>query len=458
LFCRSGLTSSRPIPNTLARSTLAASALAGALLLAGCSGSTSGGGASSPELGSGVVLRVPKDHATIQAAVDAAAPGDLVLIEPGTYRESVSIVTERIVVRGLDRNTVILDGGHELADGILISADGVAIENLTVMRYRQNGVLISGVMASTSRSPTARSGRSDGSRYGSVGEVVYGMGDAVVDGYRVSYVTVANNGLYGLYAFAARNGVFEHSYASGHPDSGFYVGQCRPCNALLRDLIAERNAIGYYGTNASGDVWVVESVFRNNRLGIAPNSQDAERLAPQADTWVVGNLVVDNDDPATPEISMGFFGAGIAVGGGTSNSVLRNRVEGHDGAGIIVLPMGTFEPTGNTIRGNVLRGNRFDLVLRLRDARPGSNCFAQNSFATSDPVGIESLLPCEGTRQSWTDGGYMPLKGPPGIGVRDIPLPSAQPSMPDAATAPARTAMGTPVFPDPDSIAVPERP
>jgi hypothetical protein len=400
---------------------------------------------------------VPEDHATIQAAIDAAAPGDLVLIAPGTYHESVWIDTERIVVRGLDRNAVILDGGHELADGILISADGVAIENLTVMRYRQNGVLFSGAIASTSRSPAARSGSGDGGRYGSVGEVVYGMGDAVVDGYRVSYVTVANNGLYGLYAFAARNGIFEHSYASGHPDSGFYVGQCRPCNALLRDLIAERNAIGYYGTNASGDVWVVESVFRNNRLGIAPNSQDAERLAPQEDTWVVGNLVVDNDDPATPEIAMGFFGAGIAVGGGTSNSVLRNRVEGHDGAGIIVLPMGTFEPSGNSIRGNVLSENRFDLVLRLRDTRPGSNCFAQNSFATSDPVGIESLLPCEGTRQAWTDGGYTPLTAPPGVDVRDIPLPPAQPSMPDAATERGRPAVGTPVFPDPDSIAVPVR-
>ena len=429
----------------------------GALLLAGCSGGAAGGEPSSPELGSGVVLQVPKDHATIQAAVNAAAPGDLVLIAPGTYRESVWIDTERIVVRGLDRNTVILDGGHELADGILISADGVAIENLTVMRYRQNGVLFSGAIASTSRSPATRSGRGDGGRYGSAGEVVYGMGDAVVDGYRVSYVTVANNGLYGLYAFAARNGVFEHSYASGHPDSGFYVGQCRPCNALLHDLIAEHNAIGYYGTNASGDVWVVESMFRNNRLGIAPNSQDAERLAPQADTWVVGNLVIDNDDASTPEISMGFFGAGIAIGGGTSNTVLRNRVEGHDGAGIIVLPMGTFEPSGNTIRGNVLTGNRFDLVLRLRDARPGSNCFAQNSFATSDPVGIESLLPCEGTRQAWADGGYTPLVGPPGVDVRDIPLPPAQPSMPDAATARGRPALGTPVFPDPDSIAVPVR-
>ena len=30
-------------------------------------------------------LHVPTDHPTIQAAVDAASPGDLILVEPGVY-------------------------------------------------------------------------------------------------------------------------------------------------------------------------------------------------------------------------------------------------------------------------------------------------------------------------------------------------------------------------------------
>ncbi|MBM3321772.1 MAG: right-handed parallel beta-helix repeat-containing protein [Candidatus Eisenbacteria bacterium] len=37
------------------------------------------------------VQRVPGDHPTIQAAVDAAAPGDTVWIAPGSYTENVSI-------------------------------------------------------------------------------------------------------------------------------------------------------------------------------------------------------------------------------------------------------------------------------------------------------------------------------------------------------------------------------
>jgi hypothetical protein len=298
----------------------------------------------------------------------------------------------------------------------------------------------------------AASARGDGG-YGAV----YGAGDAVLDGYRASYVTVANNGLYGLYAFAARNGVFEHSYASGHPDSGFYVGQCRPCNAVLRQLTAEGNAIGYYGTNASGDVWIVESVFVGNRLGIAPNSQDAEMLAPQEQSYVIGNLVVANQGVDTPEIGDGFFGAGIAVGGGTANVVLRNRVEGNLGAGIIVLPLGGYDPMGNEIRDNVLSGNGHDLVLRLRGARPGDNCFAGNRFSTSDPVDIEQALACDEPARMWEEGSYESPVAPPGRDVRDLPPPPSQPSMPDAAIAPARPAVGVPTMPDITAIAVPDR-
>ncbi|HEY6687699.1 MAG TPA: hypothetical protein VI094_15965, partial [Propionibacteriaceae bacterium] len=64
---------------------------------------------------------------------------------------------------------------------------------------------------------------------------------------------------YGIYAFDSADGLFEHSYASGSPDSGFYIGQCHPCDAVVDQVVAERNALGYSGTNAGGNLQIVRS-------------------------------------------------------------------------------------------------------------------------------------------------------------------------------------------------------
>ena len=61
---------------------------------------------------------IPKNTAyftTIQAAVNDATKGDWVLIEPGVYDEEVKVGTAHsgICIRGMNRNTVILDGKHE---------------------------------------------------------------------------------------------------------------------------------------------------------------------------------------------------------------------------------------------------------------------------------------------------------------------------------------------------------
>ncbi len=392
------------------------------------------------------VISVPGDADTIQQAVDRAREGDLVLIEAGTYVESVLVEQEGIVIRGVDRNDVILDGGDSLPNGFEVVANGVAIENLTVRAFTQNGIVFNGAAVA------AKQGESSGGY-----RRVPGVDDAVVNGYRVSYVTAVNNGLYGVYAFSARNGIIENSYASGHPDSGFYVGQCKPCNAVLRNLVAERNAIGYFGTNASDGVYVIESVFRNNRLGIAPNSQDAEFLAPQQATVVAANLVVDNDDASAPAIPDGFFAGGIAVGGGTKNQVIGNRVVGHDGAGIIVLTMGRFVPEENEIKENVLVDNAVDLVYAVVDGVVLGNCFAGNEYITSRPVDLENLMVCgESSPSTIGPTAFSLPEAPPNVDHRLIPGPGDQPTMPDARTAPAVIPQGVPKFPDLTTLQVPQ--
>ena len=310
-----------------------------------------GPGRETPPSLPGDEVRVPQDEPTIQAAVDAAEPGGIVVISPGVYEEAVLVTTPFLTIRGLDRNRVILEGGFTLDNGIqVIEADGVTIENMTARHYVVNGFLWSGVF-----------------------------------GYRGSYLTAFNDGDYGLFAFDSRYGQFDHSYASGHPDSGFYIGQCFPCHAVITDVLAENNAMGYSGTNAGGGLFVVNSEWRDNLAGIVPNTLDSERLAPQHDALIAGNWVHDNNNAGAPTFDLEYpsLGIGIIVNGGRGNVVTQNLVEDHEAFGIALLPSPDehlWLTQGNEVRDNLVRNSgEADLALGAPSAA------ATASRATTSP-------------------------------------------------------------------------
>jgi len=298
-------------------------------------------------------VRVPTDQPTVQAGVDAAGEGDLVLVEPGTYEEAVAVTTPGVTLRGEDRNAVVLDGGFERTNGVDVDADGVAVENLTVRRFQANGVYW-----------------------------------AEVEGFRGSYLTAYNNGDYGVYATHSRDGRFEACYASGHPDAGFYLGRSQPFVALVTDCVAERNSWGYSGTSAGGDLTVRDSTFRANQAGIVPNTLDTQ-APPEQGTRIANNEVVDNDneDAPTKQFTYPAFGTGILLWGGSGNLVQGNRVRGHANFGVAAAK-NVVVPSGNLVTGNTVSGSGVaDLALAVPTGT--GNEFSDNEFATALPSGIE---------------------------------------------------------------------
>lgn len=430
-----------------ARRWLAAVVLPVTLLAAAC-GDDEDTGAGDTTTSAGVdytVRNVPDDYPTIQEAVDASDAGDLVLVGPGTYQEGVVVQTEDLVIRGTDRNEVILDGGFDLENGVIIFSDGVAVENLTVRNYTSNGLFWTGDYDA----------------------------ERTLTGYRASHITAHNNGNYGIYAFNATKGQIDNSYGSNSPDSGFYIGQCNPCDALIVDILSENSMLGYSGTNSTG-VTIARSEFRNNYMGIVPNSQDGEELPPNAGTTMIGNYVHDNNNGNVPGNNEGFqigFGTGVLLIGVENNVVERNTIVDNNRFGVLVMPwigdiLGgrTWDALDNVIRDNLIEGAEegADIALGLLDSSStGGNCFTDNDYGTALPEDLETIAPCEGESGSGfeTIDQYIDrfAPGPDYVPYEGLPAPDYDfESMADAATAPPQPATNVPMEIDLDAIERPE--
>lgn len=382
------------------------------------------------------ILEVPGDHPTIQEAVDAAAPGDMILVAPGVYHEAVTVGEAQagITIRGLDRNEVVLDGRDPdsgevvLPTGILIHADDVTVENMTARYYQANGF-----------------------KWESV------------DGFVGRYLTAHNHGLYGIYGFDSTNGLFEDSYASGVADAAFYIGQCNPCNTTIRRVVAQHSALGFSGSNASGELILEDSEWSHNGAGIIPNTLDGQRYPPQGGATIRNNLIHSNGNIETPAIGYtgAVIGMGVGIAGGNNNLIEGNEIRDNSQWGIVIFPMpddSFWTANNNQIRNNTLRDNGSgnpaeDNLLGYADlglaaAAGEGNCFDGNDYGSSAPPSIEDAFPCDGPSLGAVPGAGDPRTASSlardyatwstgqhdrdNYSFEDMPEPGPQTTMPDA--------------------------
>lgn len=326
---------------------------------------------------------------TIQGAVNAAKPGDWILIGPGDYHEiadeagqhgsfangqmgGVYITKSGLTLRGMDRNSVVVDGTNpgsgacskapgaqnygvpgpsgvpEGRNGILVwKANDVSIENLTVCNFLAG--------AGASGNEVWWNG---GAGSGKIGET----------GYWGSYLT-ATSTFFGNETTAAEYGIFAGNsagpaslnqlYASNMNDSGTYVGAClQRCDVVMNHMWMENNALGYSGTNSGGTIVIKNSQFDDNQDGLDTNTavigdppapQNGQcpdgRTSPITHTnscWVlIHNYLHNNNNPAAPaagSAAAGPVGTGMTISGGRFDTVMDNTIS-HNGAwGILFIP------------------------------------------------------------------------------------------------------------------------
>ncbi len=333
--------------------------------------------------------RAGKYH-TIQSAVDAARPGDWILVAPGDYHETadsrgyppgdvssgdfggVYITTSGLHLRGMNRNSVIVDGTKPGAAACstrpaaqtygTTGAGGKPIGRNVIVVWKADGVTIDNLTTCNFLAGTGGSGNEIWWNGGG------GSGKIGLHGYSGSYLT-ATSTFFGGETTAAQYGIFSsnasgpatwtNTYASNFNDSGMYVGAClKLCNITIDHAWLEYSALGYSGTNSGGAIVIKNSQFDHNQDGFDTNTQiGGDPPAPQDGAcpnnaispiththscWVFEhNNVHDNNNtsvPASGSASAGPLGTGMTISGGRNDTVMDNTFANNGAWGILFVP------------------------------------------------------------------------------------------------------------------------
>jgi len=99
-----------------------------------------------PESRNILTVGTGKQYSRIQDAINASTDGDTIEVYSGTYRENI-FVDRKLTIRGIGTPVINAD---RRGDGITISADGVALEGLSVINARGGFLGYSGIMVYSS--------------------------------------------------------------------------------------------------------------------------------------------------------------------------------------------------------------------------------------------------------------------------------------------------------------------
>ena len=345
---------------------------------------------------------IPGQYPTIQAAVAAASPYDTILVGPGdykttssetvtgsgeTYPAGVLITIPDLTLRGMDRNTVVVDGtkpgtpqcssapadqnygpatggGPGGLNGIMVwKADDVSVENMTACNFLAGAGGNAGTEGGTGSSYIAGNefwwnGGYDSASVGGWG--FYGSYLTATSTFydSTSAQTEASAAEYGIFSSDWSGGTWDQTYASNFNDSGLYIGACQQiCDQTVDHAWAEYNALGYSGSNSGGSLVVENSQFDNNEDGFDTNSQNGDNPPPQDGAcpnneispiththscWVfMDNDVHDNNNPNVPtagEAAAGPVGTGMSISGGRDDTVMDNTFANNGAWGDILVP------------------------------------------------------------------------------------------------------------------------
>jgi parallel beta-helix repeat protein len=315
---------------------------------------------------------------SIQAAVNAAPNGATIKIQPGTYLESIVVNKPGITLTG-DGNVVIKNPG-DASIGIQVGkgADGFTLSNVTVQGFRDRAVEIK-----------------------------------EINGLLLSHVTAIGNNTeeFGLFVQYCTNGTIEHCEATGHTDTGIFVGESTSVSIVQNDSYA--NTIGVETENAS-TITIDKNHLHDNAAGVLCLLVPGKSVSQSSNITITKNQIRENNhanlqtDPTELEFILPS-GLGVLIMGADNVLVEDNHVTDNEYTGIglvttaLLGPTPGIDPVSDNVKvvSNQVKHNGFnpqalyfpnyfasDLLWLGPDfgATGSGNCWSKNSYDTSFPA------------------------------------------------------------------------
>lgn len=243
----------------------------------------------------GTTYRVPRDFPTIQTAVDAASPGDTIIVSPGIYSENLTITTPDILLKG---SRAILDGapigGNGIGLHVLGTADapitGVEIRGFVVQNFERGIVLEHAAYSTVTQNETHHNTDKDPS------DGLFNNADGIV-------------------LNAANNNTISRNYTHHNGHNGMFLIQGSSGNKVQGNLATDNGAQTgeaiqgcgiQIARGANNDNQIVHNKTLRNAWGI--------QIGPVGES--TGNLIAHNQ-------SHGHMRAGIAILGPAHDNIVQ---------------------------------------------------------------------------------------------------------------------------------------
>ncbi|GAB4187488.1 MAG: hypothetical protein Tsb002_12850 [Wenzhouxiangellaceae bacterium] len=273
-----------------------------------------------------------------------AQAGDVIELPEGRFNlyRGLSLNVDNVTLRGAgaDLTTLSFKQQKQGAEGLLVHADGVVIEDLAIEDTAGDAIKVNE------------------------------CSDLIIRRVRIAWTggPDENNGSYGLYPVLCERVLLEDNYVSGASDAGIYVGQSR--QVVVRRNHAELNVAGIEIENTVGaDVY--DNRANDNTGGILVfNLPDLSQEGHS--TRVYDNRIehnnTDNFAPAGTAVASVPAGSGIVINANDRVEIFNNQISDHRTANIIISSyfsagfaeaisdLGDFDPYPETI---YIHGNHF---------------------------------------------------------------------------------------------------